>query len=260
VTATAELVFRPLELERVHALLLDADGNLFPSEEPAYAASTQVINRLLETLGSGLKLDAGELRQASTGKSFRSTAAELVHESGGKLAPEVLEHWVTEEKRAVSRHLAGALKPNVSVLHALRMLAGRYELAVVSSSALSRLDVCFAATGLSDLLPPGRRFSAEDSLPHPASKPDPAVYLEAATRLGISPDRGLAVEDSATGVVAAVAAGFETVGNICFVRESERDARVVELKAAGACAVVSSWESIERLLLPSTTAFTGRER
>jgi hypothetical protein len=45
----------------------------------------------------------------------------------------------------------------------------------VSSSALARLAGCFTATELDRLIPPARRFSAEDSLPTPTSKPDPAV-------------------------------------------------------------------------------------
>jgi beta-phosphoglucomutase-like phosphatase (HAD superfamily) len=235
--------------EQAGFLLLDADGSLFPSEEPAYAASVEVVNRLLAALGAQARFEADELRMKSTGKNFRTTAIELAEEHGLALAPEDLESWVTEEKKAVSRHLGHVLKPDVDVLHALRKLNRSYELAVVSSSALSRLEVCFRATGLSELLPPSRRFSAEDSLPKPTSKPDPAIYIEAAARLGITPDQGLAIEDSPTGVASAVAAGFQTLGNVCFVRASERPSRVAELETAGARAVVSSWGSVERMLL-----------
>ena len=42
-------------------------------------------------------------------------------------------------------------------------------------------------------------------------KPDPDVYLEALRRLGAEPDRSVAIEDSAPGVAAAVAAGLWTV-------------------------------------------------
>ena len=42
-------------------------------------------------------------------------------------------------------------------------------------------------------------------------KPDPAVYLEAMARLGITPAEAVAVEDSANGVQAAVAAGLRCV-------------------------------------------------
>lgn len=248
-TPGGEVTFRPVALDGVRALLLDADGNLFPSEEPAFAASAQVVNRLLATLGARERLNAEELRLASTGRSFRSMAVQLARTYGSELDPEELERWVGEEKTAVSRHLTSVLKPDASVTAALRKLRERYALAVVSSSALARLDACFTATGLADLLPPACRFSAEDSLPRPTSKPDPAVYVEAAARLGLGSGEAVAVEDSATGAASAVAAGLPALGNVCFVMQSERPARIAELREAGVFGVVSSWESIERLLL-----------
>ncbi len=46
----------------------------------------------------------------------------------------------------------------------------------------------------------------------PRSKPDPLPYLTGAERLGMTPDRLVAFEDSRTGVRSAVAAGMVTVG------------------------------------------------
>ena len=43
-------------------------------------------------------------------------------------------------------------------------------------------------------------------------KPQPDVYLLAAKRLGVNPENCLAVEDSVTGMRAAVAAGAECIG------------------------------------------------
>jgi beta-phosphoglucomutase-like phosphatase (HAD superfamily) len=124
-------------------------------------------------------------------------------------------------------------------------------LAAVSSSALPRLAASFTATGLDELIPPQRRFSAEDSLPTPTSKPDPAVYLHACRELGIDPAQGLAVEDSLPGVRSAVAAGCPTVGNLLFVAAGEREARAAALREAGALAVVGSWTELAGLLLPA---------
>jgi HAD superfamily hydrolase (TIGR01509 family) len=42
-------------------------------------------------------------------------------------------------------------------------------------------------------------------------KPHPDLYLEAATRLGVTPEAGLALEDSPTGAQAALAAGMPVV-------------------------------------------------
>jgi beta-phosphoglucomutase-like phosphatase (HAD superfamily) len=255
----------------VLALLCDADGNLFPSEEPAFAASAEVTNAFLAELGLPTRFEPEELRLATTGKSFRTTAVDLAVAHGvpveaplarrhphavvasgpGALTVDALERWVAEERRQVTAHLGQVLRPDPEVLGPLTTMAGACVLAAVSSSALARLDACFRATGLDALLPPERRFSAEDSLAAPTSKPDPAVYLHACAELGVSPARCLAVEDSPVGAASAVAAGVPTVGNLQFVPEAERRGRVAELRSAGVVDVVTTWAEVEPRAVPA---------
>lgn len=235
------------ELAGVRLLLLDADGNLFPSEEPAFEASTRVTNRLLERLGSPQRFTPDELRRQAVGRNFRATATDLAAERGIDLGPE-LEEWVTAERDAVIAHLGEVLAADPRVLEPLEAMARRLELSVVSSSALVRLDACFEATGLAGLLPARVRFSAEDSLPAPTSKPDPAVYAHAGAQLGVAGGEALAVEDAASGVLSAVGAGFPVVGNLLFVPEDEQEARAAALTDAGALAIVRSWWELDALL------------
>jgi beta-phosphoglucomutase-like phosphatase (HAD superfamily) len=241
---------RSFDPAAVEVLLCDADGNLFPSEEPAFVASAQVTNRCLDVLGVARRYGAEELRLATTGKNFRTTIVDLAHEAGLRdaLSRDALEHWVAEERSAVSAHLARTLTPDPAVRQPLLRLARRFELAAVSSSALARLDACFRATGLAELFPPQRRFSAEDSLPAPTSKPDPAIYMFAGRELGVGASNALAIEDSVPGALSAVAAGFATIGNVAFVPAGERSERVDALYAAGVAAVVDSWSQLEALL------------
>jgi len=245
-----------LEPASVEVLLCDADGNLFPTEEPAFDASTEVTNRLLAELGAERRFTPDELRAEAMGRNFRSTALDLIACHGAALDPAELERFVEEERRAVMARLSSVLAPDPDVLRPLTELARRVELAVVSSSATSRLDACFRATGLSDLFPPKVRFSAEDSLPVPASKPDPAVYVFAARALGVSGARALAVEDAVAGVRSAVAAGFPVAGNLVFVAADERTQRRADLVDAGATLVVESWWELSEVLgvAPSAAA------
>ncbi len=234
----------------VEVLLCDADGNLFPSEEPAFVASAAVTNDCLAELGVDRRYEPEELRLATTGKNFRSTIVDLAREAGrdDRLTPDVLERWVAEEQRAVTAHLGSTLTPDPAVREPLTRLADRFALAVVSSSALGRLDACFSATGLAELFPPERRYSAESSLATPASKPDPAIYTFAGEALGVAGSRGLAIEDAIPGVQSAVAAGFAAVGNLVFVASEERAEREAALRAAGAVEVISGWSELEDLL------------
>jgi beta-phosphoglucomutase-like phosphatase (HAD superfamily) len=271
-----------VDLAAVVTLLCDADGNLFPSEEPAFDASVIVTNRFLRHFGLPGDCTAEELRAATTGKNFRSTAVDLVAAAGvpveaalvgdrtdaviataeqlaggSALGSAELERWVREERDVVTRHLGLTLQPDERVRGPLQRLSDRYRLAVVSSSASMRLEACFRATGLDALMPPDVRFSAEDSLAVPASKPDPAVYSLAGDVLGVHGALGLAIEDSVPGVMSAVAAGFPAVGNTMFVGVAERAHRTQALLNAGACTVVESWGQLEALLAAAPTPSFG---
>ena len=266
-------VFAPLEIDAVRVLLCDADGNLFPSEEPAFDASAGVTNRLLADFGVARRYPPDELRRFALGRTFRATVLELARTldipldatlaaglpgDGGARRPAdgygpvltaaELERRVAEERKVGTAHLGAVLAPDPQVHAPLAALGARFGLAVVSSSALARLDVCFAATGLDVLFPPDVRYSAEDSLPRPASKPDPAVYRVAGQRLGITGPEGLAIEDAVAGVRSAVGAGFQVVGNLQFVAPEERAERAELLRAAGASACVDSWAQFGELV------------
>jgi beta-phosphoglucomutase-like phosphatase (HAD superfamily) len=232
----------------VEAVLCDADGCLFPSEEPAFAASAEVTEEFLAELGVETAIDAEALRLATTGRNFRTTATALAAEHGAQAAPERLELWIAEERRRVSHHLGRVLRPDPRVLGPLLGIAEGFSLALVSSSALARIEVCLAATGLGFLFPVAARFSAEDSLPRPTSKPDPAIYRLAGERLGVAGAQGLAVEDSRPGAEAAIVAGFPTIGNLTFVPPAERQERAAELAAAGVVGMIESWIELEQLL------------
>ena len=242
------------DLGSVTTLLCDADGTLFDSEEPAFDVAVVAANRCLELFGAPQRYTADGLRRAANGLSFRATITGLARDAGvdvdGAAFRSDVERWVLEENEAVTRHLSAVLQPDPAVVDPLRRLAEPFGLAVVTSSALTRIDASLTSSGIADLLPSGRRFSAQDSLPVPTSKPDPAVYLLALERLGLPPGRALAVEDAVPGVRSAVAASVITVGMLCFVPPAERAQRVVDLERAGASVLVDSWSELEQLLDP----------
>jgi beta-phosphoglucomutase-like phosphatase (HAD superfamily) len=159
-----------------------------------------------------------------------------------------LEEWVRREREAVTAHLVDTLVADPEVSRGLKTLSERYRLALVSSSAAPRVDACLDATGLAEFFPPELRFSAEDSLAEPISKPDPAIYRHALAALGCAPHQALAIEDSPSGTRSAVGAGIPTVGIVQFVPSAEQGAARRELRAAGAGTVVGSWRELEVLL------------
>ena len=89
---------------------------------------------------------------------------------------------------------------------AVARLAERWPLAVASSSNRPIIDLVLGLSGLD------RFFRATVSSEEvPRGKPSPDVYLEAARRLGVDPERSAAIEDSRNGILSARAAGMRVV-------------------------------------------------
>jgi HAD superfamily hydrolase (TIGR01509 family) len=91
-------------------------------------------------------------------------------------------------------------------VEAVQRLAERFPLALASSSNRPVIDLFLELSGL------GGWFRATVSSEEVArGKPSPDVYLEAAERLGVTPERCAAVEDSHNGILSARAARMRVV-------------------------------------------------
>jgi HAD superfamily hydrolase (TIGR01509 family) len=89
---------------------------------------------------------------------------------------------------------------------AVERLSASFRLGLASSSNRPIIDAVLEAAGLTS------RFEATVSSEEVArGKPAPDVFLEAARRLGLLPERVAAIEDSANGIRAARAAGMRTI-------------------------------------------------
>ncbi|MDH6284255.1 HAD family hydrolase [Prescottella agglutinans] len=84
----------------------------------------------------------------------------------------------------------------------LELLDGRVPLAVASNSPRALLSAALASAGLDGFF---KVSLAADEVDNP--KPHPELYLRAFEELSSSPSEGVALEDSATGIAAARAAG-----------------------------------------------------
>jgi HAD superfamily hydrolase (TIGR01509 family) len=91
-------------------------------------------------------------------------------------------------------------------VEAVQRLAGSFRLGLASSSNRELIDVVLSTAGLTSLFQ--ATVSSEEV---ERGKPAPDVFLEAARKLGVSPKRCAAVEDSANGIRAAHAAGMRVV-------------------------------------------------
>ena len=89
---------------------------------------------------------------------------------------------------------------------AVRRVGARWPLAIASSSNPELIEVVLRVAGLAPVVE-----VAVSSQEVARGKPAPDVYLEAVRRLGVSPERAAAVEDSHNGIRSAKAAGLAVV-------------------------------------------------
>jgi len=117
-----------------------------------------------------------------------------------------------------------------------RLQEARIATAIISASRNAK--AVLASAGVLDLFAVrvDGVVAAELGLP---GKPDPAVFLEAADRLGVPPDRAVVVEDAQAGVAAGRAGGFGLVIGVDRGDESE------ELRARGAHVVVADLSQVQ---------------
>jgi len=120
--------------------------------------------------------------------------------------------------------------------------------AIVSNSPRLRIQPLLDKHGHNERIPPARLFSAFEDVAGKL-KEDPAIYLLAAEKTGISPAEAAAVEDSVTGMRAAASAGIGIrIGFTGLADPSEAAALKQALLDAGAHTVIDNMRHLPATL------------
>jgi HAD superfamily hydrolase (TIGR01509 family) len=180
------------------------------------------------------------VRERFAGSTARSQWLELAAEYELDLPADFLEH----RKRRAMENFAKHLKPIPHVQETLDILrnGSSRKLSVASNSEWDMLRHKLHITGLIDNF--GDRILSVSDVARP--KPAPDLYREALARGGIPRLETLVVEDTPTGIAAAMAAGISVLG---FVGASHNTAETpARLKAAGAFAVIEDMRKLPAVL------------
>jgi len=167
---------------------------------------------------------------------------------GFELGADELETYVRREEDVVIAKLKESLRPCPGVDDVLERLKGKYEYAVVSSSALRRVQASIEKVGQDKYFDKDKVFSAATSLPKPTSKPDPAIYLWALEKLGKKAEESVAVEDSKSGTLSATRAGIKVIGYVGPYEDDKKEEMEKLLKEAGAVVIMRDWSEFESCL------------
>lgn len=187
------------------AVVFDCDGTIVDTEP----VSRDVLREVLPRYG-----------YEPTDADFAAIVGHPSHRSYAYLA-ERADLPPHDEFRAAVRarwkvHLADGLAIFEDAVATIQALAAAgVPVAVTSSSSRRHVRHSLEVAGLLDVVQ--AHLGADDVTQH---KPHPEPYLAAARAMDVDPARCSAVEDTATGVAAARAAGMYTVA---VVRDSGRD-------------------------------------
>lgn len=176
-------------------VIFDCDGVLVDSEPIAARIHAEAL------AGLGHAIGAEEIIRRFTGVPDRDMYAELEAEIGALPAD-----YDEDVKTAIARSYARDLQAIAGVHDAVAALD--LPVCVASSSVPEKLRLGLDLVGLYERFAPNV-FSATQVR---RGKPAPDLFLFAAARMGVAPERCIVIEDSVAGVRAAVAAGMAVLG------------------------------------------------
>lgn len=212
-------------MPKLKLIIFDCDGVLVDSER----ITNQVFVEMLNDLGLSLTLD--DMFEQFVGHSM-SQCLDKISSLLGKPPP---DGFVSTYRARTKAALESDLTPVPGIEDALDRLD--LQTCVASSGDHEKMRVTLGVTGLWPRFE-GRIFSVTE-VPRP--KPAPDIFLHAARQLGAEPAECVVVEDTPTGVSAAVAAGM-TVLAYCALTPAHR------LQAAGAHCVFASMTKLPALV------------
>ncbi|MFC9470334.1 HAD family hydrolase [Streptomyces coelicoflavus] len=185
---------------RYDLVIFDNDGVLVDSEP----ISNRLLAGYLTELGHPTSYEES-LRDYMGGAMHR--VHDLVLERTGQRLPEDFDDVFHGRVFAAFERELEPVPGAVGVLE--KLAADGVAYCVASSGSHERIRVGHRKAGLDRWFDDGRIFSSQDV---GRGKPAPDLFLHAAGRMGVAPERCAVVEDSPLGVQAAVAAGMDVYG------------------------------------------------
>lgn len=214
---------------KTRAIIFDCDGVLIDSE----LLSNQTDVDLLAEMGVHLGLD--EYMQRFVGKSARDVVAGVEQLIGQKLPDDFSQRKEAQVLAAFDRELEAVAEIHTVLDH---LVQRQIPKAVASGSSIKRLHHSLGITGLHNYFDP-HIYSAQMVT---RGKPAPDLFLLTAERLGVAAEDCVVIEDSLSGIQAAVAAGMTPIG---FVGGSHIGPGHGErLRAAGAMRVIDRMQQL----------------
>lgn len=215
------------ERAKFNAIIFDFDGVIADSE----VLLNQALADGLTTVGLPTTLE-DSLRDYC-GKRW----GDILPLVEARLGRELPASFIGEQIERLGQKVMMAVKPVAGVTPFLEMTR-EMPRAIASSGEPLWIKPTLSRFGIAEHF--GDHVYSTIKLRH--GKPHPEVYLKASKALGVDPAQIVAIEDSADGIAAAVAAGMTAIGLTAASHIQADDAE--RLRAAGARAIAEDYEAV----------------
>ena len=189
------------------ALIFDMDGTMVDSM-PWHARAWGEFARRRE-----LALDVPDLMRRTTGRTAFECACELM----GREVTEAESAQITHDKESIYRELFAANFTEVAGFRSFAGAAAARGLKIALGTAGDRHNIEFVMSRLQMTPLPLAIVGGDEGF---TGKPTPAIFFEAARRIGVAPEHCIVFEDAPFGIEAARRAGMRAVG-ICTTNTPE---------------------------------------
>ncbi len=221
---------------RYKGIIFDFNGTLFwdseKQEESWQVFSEKRFNRIMQK---------SEMKTQMYGRTNQAVMEYLLGEpvTGGKLLEFI------QEKEQIYRDMCLADSENLKLApgadHLLDYLV-EYHIphTIATASEISNVSFFIDVFGLGKWFDLQQIIFDDGSFP---GKPDPAIYLKAAQKIGIRPEDCIVIEDSIPGIQSAYRAG---IGKIIAIGEKDRHGELEKLQ--GVSHVIEDFHQFEQWL------------
>lgn len=181
-------------------VIFDCDGVLVNSEAIYIAAEMDFLE------SAGLSYTRRDYVKTYTGMQPNAWRLKLAAEAQKRQCKPLEEGFF----EALDQYVMGRFEAHLTAISGVRESVSSLELkrCVASSSSIERLHWKLGHTGLSDLFM-GAVFSSDMVT---KGKPEPDLFLHAASIMDVKPEECIVIEDSYNGVLAGKAANMTVIG------------------------------------------------
>lgn len=185
-------------MQNTELVIFDCDGVLVDSEWLASKIEAKLLTE------AGLAITAEEIGERYSGLTWKEILLDVERNSDVVLSAAMIDQAEKLVDMALERELE-MIEGADRAVHRIKM-----PKCIASNSSRARLSISLGRVGLEALFEP--HIFAAHEVGNKKGKPDPNVFLHAASVFNARPQNTIVIEDSVHGIKGAMAAGMRVIG------------------------------------------------